>query len=94
MLEIDDIDRINIASEYGDEKILELDYSNANEIYSYLLEQGIDYAHDLLITDFNLYLLEYDTFKAKFEKLKEKLGMNYIEILNDDENDYWLEMYN
>ena len=47
----------------------------------YLHKNGIYYLKDLLISSFDLFLLPNTTFTQRFEKLKTKLGSDYIEKL-------------
>ena len=47
-------------------------------------ENGIYYAKDIFISQVDLFLLDYEIFVEKFEKLKERLGNNYIDLLGED----------
>lgn len=83
-MQLDNID-IKILNENFDDYILsQLDKDNVIKIYSYLIKEGIYYAKDIFISQADLFLLDYDLFVEKFEKLKNKLGDNYIEMLGDD----------
>ena len=65
--------------------IAKLDYNNLKNIMLYLHKNGIYYLKDLLISSFDLFLLPVDTFIKQFEKLKIKLGSDYVEKLASDE---------
>ena len=47
-------------------------------------KNGIYYAKDLFLLSLDLFLLPYSEFVNKFEKLKQKLGNNYINKLSED----------
>ena len=49
-----------------------------------LERNGIYYAKDLFLLSLDLFLLPYSEFVNKFEKLKQKLGNNYINKLSED----------
>ena len=65
--------------------IAKLDYNNLKNIMLYLHKNGIYYLKDLLISSFDLFLLPVDTFIKQFEKLKIKLGSDYVKKLASDE---------
>ena len=54
------------------------------KIYNYLITNGIYYAKDIFVGQVDLFLMEYDLFVDKFEKLKRELGDNYVELLAED----------
>jgi len=83
-MQLDDID-VKILKENFDDKILsQLDEQNISKIYKYLINLGVYYAKDLFVSQADLFLLNYDMFVYKFEKLKNKLGENYITLLGED----------
>ena len=83
-MQLDEID-IKIIKENFDEDIIkQLNEDNVVKIYNYLINGGIYYAKDIFISQLDLFLLDYDLFVEKFEKLKTKLGTNYVEILGED----------
>ena len=81
------LDRIElrILNENFDRDIInQLEMENVNKIYNYLIDNGIYYAKDIFISQVDLFLLDYEIFVEKFEKLKERLGNNYIDLLGED----------
>ena len=83
-MQLDNID-IKVLKENFDEEILsQLDEQNISKIYNYLINLGVYYAKDIFISQADLFLLDYDLFVEKFEKLKQKLGENYIDMLGED----------
>lgn len=49
-----------------------------------MINNGIYYVKDLFISQADLFLLDYNLFVKKFEKLKNKLGNNSVDILGED----------
>ena len=83
-MQLDSIDIQVLKENFDDELIEQLDTENVSKIYNYLISNGIDYAKDIFISQADLFLLEYDLFVKKFEKLKNKLGVDYINMLSED----------
>lgn len=76
---------IKILNENFDEEIIkQVDYTNVNKIIDYLDKNGIYYYKDLFLSSLDLFLLEYDKFVRKFERLKEILGDDYVSKLGED----------
>lgn len=84
-MSFDEIDLKNLLENFDEETVSMLDYNNLQSIMIYLHKNGIYYAKDLLISSLDLFLLPADTFIKKFEKLKIKLGHDYVEKLACDE---------
>ena len=80
----DDIDIKILRENYDDETINSIDKGNASKLLAYLINDGIYYAKDIFISSLELFNLSYDEFVKKFEKLKAKLGDNYIDLLGED----------
>lgn len=74
-----------LLENFDEETIANIDYNNLKNIMLYLHKNGIYYLKDLLISSFDLFLLPTDTFIQQFEKLKIKLGSDYVEKLASDE---------
>ena len=83
-MQLDNIDIKVLKENFDDEIISQLDKQNVNKIYNYLINLGVYYAKDIFISQADLFLLDYDLFVEKFEKLKQKLGDNYIDMLGED----------
>lgn len=83
-MQLDNIDIKVLKENFDDEIISQLDNRNVNKIYNYLINLGIYYAKDIFISQADLFLMDYDLFVEKFEKLKQKLGNNYIDMLGED----------
>ena len=83
-MQLDNIDIKVLRENFDDEIISQLDEENVCKIYNYLINLGVYYAKDIFLSQVDLFLLDYNLFMEKFEKLKEKLGDNYIELLGDD----------
>ena len=83
-MELDEIDIKVLRENFDDETISEIDNENVSKIMKYLKENGVYYAKDLFISSLDLFLLPSDNFIDQFEKLKTKLGSNYVEELGED----------
>ena len=83
-MELDEIDIKVLRENFDDETISEIDSENVSKIMKYLKENGVYYAKDLFISSLDLFLLPSDNFIDQFEKLKTKLGSNYVEELGED----------
>ncbi len=83
-MELDEIDIKILRENFDDETISEIDSENVSKIMKYLKDNGVYYAKDLFITSLDLFLLPSDNFIDQFEKLKTKLGSNYVEELGED----------
>lgn len=81
----DKIDLKILLENFDKETIAKLDYDNLKKVMVYLHKNGIYYAKDLLISSLDLFLLPVATFIKQFEKLKKKLGSDYVEKLASDE---------
>lgn len=81
---LDEID-IKILKENFDEELLkQINSDNVALLYNYLEQQGMEDINDFFVSNADLFLLDYDTFVEKFEKLKKKLGNDYKEKLEED----------
>lgn len=81
---LDELDKKVLIENFDIEMINELDADNLIKIMRYLEKNGIYYAKDLFLSSLDLFLLPSDEFINKFEKLKTKLGDNYVEKLGED----------
>ncbi len=83
-MQLDSIDIKILKENFDDYIINQLDSNNIAKIYNYLIKEGVYYAKDIFISQADLFLLDYDQFVEKFEKLKDKVGKDYIDKLGDD----------
>lgn len=83
-MKFDDLDIKILKENFDDDIINEIDIENVSNIFKYLNDNGVYYYKDLFLTSLDLFLLPYDDFINKFEKLKTKLGDNYVDMLGDD----------
>ena len=81
---LDDLDIKLLKENFDEETINSMDIDNISKIYLYLKENGIYYAKDLIITSLDLFLLPSEEFIKQFEKLKIKLGKDYVNKLGED----------
>ena len=79
---LDEIDMQVLRENFDEETINEIDYYNVNRILDYLNQNGVYYAKDLFLSSLDLFLLPYDEFVARFDKLKNILGEDFVDILD------------
>ena len=84
MINIDELDMKILEENFSEEEIYKIDSNNVAKIIKYLNENNVYYAKDLFLTSLDLFLLPVEEFIKKFEKLKLKLGDNFIEKLGED----------
>lgn len=81
---LDEIDMQVLRENFDEETIHEIDYNNVSKILNYLDNNGVYYAKDLFLSSLDLFLLPYDEFVICFDKLKNILGEDYVDILGED----------
>ena len=83
-MNLDEIDIKILKENFDEELITQIDTDNVSKIFKYLENNGIYYAKDLFLTSLDLFLYPLDVFIRKFERLKEKIGEDYINKLGED----------
>ena len=83
-MNFDEIDMKILEENFDKEMINQINMDNISEIFKYLNESGIYYLKDLFLTSLDLFLLPSNEFINKFEKLKDKLGNDYVDKLGED----------
>lgn len=83
-MNIDELDIKVLEENFDTEMINKIDELNVAKIHKYLLENNVYYAKDLFLSSLDLFLLPSDIFIKKFEKLKQKIGEDYVDKLGED----------
>ena len=83
-MNIDEIDIKLLKENFDSETIKKIDAENVYHINKYLLDNDVYYAKDLLISSLDLFLLPYEEFIKRFERLKERLGNDFVDKLGED----------
>ena len=83
-MELDEMDMKVLRENFDDETISQMDEVNINKIFDYLNMNNVYYAKDLLISSLDLFLLPVEVFIKQFEKLKNKLGNDFVDKLGED----------
>ena len=81
---LDDLDILILKENFDTETIAKMDAENIYKILNYLDRNGVYYAKDLLLSSLDLFLLPVNEFIKQFEKLKNKLGSDYVDKLGED----------
>ena len=84
MITFDELDIKILRENFEDELIKQINLNNVAKIFMYLNDNDIFYAKDLFLSSMDLFLLPCDEFKRRFDNLKTKLGVNYVEELGED----------
>jgi len=84
MMEINDIDIKILKENFDEDLIKQINVDNITKIFKYLIDNNVWYAKDLFLSSLDLFLLPYEDFIKQFEKLKSKLGKDYVERLGED----------
>ena len=61
-----------------------LDKENLNKIINFLVSNGCDYLDELLDNYLDLFTIDFDEFKNKFNKLNNKYNYNLINEISND----------
>ena len=83
-MNIDEIDIKLLKENFDSETIKKIDAENVYHINKYLLDNGVYYAKELLISSLDLFLLPYEEFIKRFERLKERLSNDFVDKLGED----------
>ena len=83
-MNLDEIDEKVLHENFDEETIAQIDANNISKIFSYLNENGVYYAKDLLLNSLDLFILPYEDFVNRFEKLKNALGVDFADKLGED----------
>ncbi len=61
-----------------------MEEGNVTKIINYLEINGVFYVTDLLISNYGLFLIPFEDFKEKFDTIKDKLGSDCQDSLDND----------
>lgn len=80
-------DRIEeILNKYEPTVLKNLDENNMNKIIDYLLSEKVNYIDELLMNYLDIFLIDIDEFKNRFNNLKIKYGNNLVDLIKIDLN--------
>ena len=83
-MQLDSLDIKVLRENFSDKEIAQMDALNISKIFRYLQENNVYYAKDLLLSSLDLFLLPVEDFINKFEKLKTRLGTDFVDKLGED----------
>ena len=83
-MQLDNLDIKVLRENFDDGKIARIDTLNVAKIFRYLQENNVYYAKDLLLSSLDLFLLPVEDFIRQFEKLKNRLGADFVDKLGED----------
>ncbi len=83
-MQLDSLDIKVLRENFSDKEIAQMDALNISKIFRYLQENNVYYAKDLLLSSLDLFLLPVEEFINRFEKLKTRLGADFVDKLGED----------
>ena len=83
-MQLDSLDIKVLRENFDDDTIAKIDTLNVSKIFRYLQENDVYYAKDLLLSSLDLFLLPVEEFINKFERLKTRLGTDFVNKLGED----------
>ena len=75
-----------ILNKYEPSVLKNIDENNMNKIIEYLLTEKVDYIDELLMEYLDIFLINIEEFKRRFNALKNKYGNNLVELIKEDLN--------
>ncbi len=83
-MQLDSFDIKVLRENFDDEEVARIDTLNISKIFRYLQKNNVYYAKDLLLSSLELFLLPVEDFIRQFEKLKTRLGADFVDKLGED----------
>lgn len=68
----------NLFNQYEKDLFLNLDKDNYKKILDFLYIEVPEYTEDIITNYLDLFLINYEEFKDKYNKLKDKYGINFL----------------
>ena len=75
-----------ILNKYEPSVLKNMDENNMNKIIEYLLAEKVDYIDELLMGYLDIFLIDIEEFKVRFNNLKTKYGNNLVTLIKEDLN--------
>lgn len=73
-----------LINKYEPEVFQNIDMNNVDKIIEYLDSENVDYIDELLRDYLDLFLIDLDEFKIRFNKLKQTYGENVVDMIAED----------
>ena len=68
----------NLFNQYEKDLFLNIDKDNYKKILDFLYIEVPEYTEDIVTNYLDLFLINYEEFKDKYNKLKDKYGINFL----------------
>ena len=75
-----------ILSKYSDSVIKNINKDNMNKIIKLLEYYNCDYIEDIIEDYLDLFIIDYDIFKDKLDKLNNKYNNMFLDLASSDMN--------
>ncbi len=76
----------NTYDKYETSVLKNIDMKNLDAIVEFLKGKNMDFIDELIIDYLDLFLIPYNEFVKKYNKLEEKYGENLVEKIGNDMN--------
>lgn len=76
----------NTYNKYETSVLKNIDMKNLDAIVEFLKGKNMDFIDELIIDYLDLFLIPYNEFVKKYNKLEEKYGENLVEKIGNDMN--------
>ena len=76
----------NLIEKFEISILTKIEKENFKKIITFLVEEKVDYIDELIENYLDLFIIDYDEFKMRFNKLKEYYGDNLVELISENMN--------
>ena len=76
----------NLIEKFEISILTKIEKENFKKIITFLIEEKVDYIYELIENYLDLFIIDYDEFKMRFNKLKEYYGDNLVELISENMN--------
>lgn len=76
----------NLIEKFEISILTKIEKKNFKKIITFLVEEKVDYIDELIENYLDLFIIDYDEFKMRFNKLKEYYGDNLVELISENMN--------
>lgn len=61
-----------------------IEKDNFKKIINFLIDEKVDYIDELIDNYLDLFIIDYEEFKIRFNRLKEYYGNNLVNLISED----------
>ena len=75
-----------VLEKYSNTTLNNLDIENIKKIIQFLKDNNCDYIDDIIEDYLDIFIIDYDLFVNKFNKLNQKYNNNFLNMASEDMN--------